>query len=265
MMRRTLIGVALSLIAAGIAKAETNYVVYRAFYLVNEFPRRGDVLAYDKRAHLLRFNGYFIFKSDYDTSGDNAPARIITFKAPHKFHHAKYDAEQQKWVIDYDRKPTKNLMIYPLDWEWPDGGRTTSVMENYCLRGGATGVGEPYSVYGGTWPEVIVEKTDEPNTVFMMADYFRNPDAADRTGSANEIKGYSEVLTGLIRRNGKMPMLTGHMSYVGTERSGKSIIAQLRPAQKMTELVANDETMKEAVDNVVNYLSNKKYAATWVE
>ena len=274
MKKSTLLLVAGLIVLANAGIKAEDYLVYKLKFQVNEFLKessKGEWL-YDKKVNKLKFGGYFIFRKGYDISGDNAPARIITFKSKLKFRPLDEDGKP-----DMDKKLTKKLIIYPYPAKNPLNDKILTVEEQYT--GLVDSNADSYYIYGGIWSTVMVEKSIYKGHVLSLMDFYGNDTNAAETEdqvidpdgenlvAPTDVKGYAEIYTGFIKNDEIASVINGYLSYYRPDKIAKSKKADLKYDKKMTEkvLTGNETSMKAAVDKIVQYLVDKKYASTWDE
>lgn len=250
------IGISISILAE-------DYFVYKAKYTVRENNKQSSgEWTYDRREDQLKFTIYFVIREDYNTEGDNAPARIVTFKSS-----VKVDP------IDTSAKTTKKLIIYPLDIV-NAAGETVTVEDQY--NGLTTSGADKYYIYGGLWTTVAIEASTENKSRIAMIDYYDNMTGSSTLEIENtngkiivedDLKGFSEFYSGYIRRDGYAPKLDGYLNYYRTNKTAKSKKVTLRYDKRMSTkvLTGSENSMSEAVNAVVDYLVSKRYASTWSE
>lgn len=263
--------------------SRAGYLVYRADYQVNLFVKDvNDEWLFEWKTQSVKFSGYFLFEEHFDVANANAPARIITFNSKKSYFPATYNFETQSWIVDtsYD-KPVKRFIVFPMETPWPDESRTTTVADNYCGT-----IADRFYMFGGVWSSVQVEKSLYKKHVFSLMDYYGSDvgsenatsqleksdwekmDEDERMILPTDVKGYSEIMTGLLKKDYQPPMtMSGNLSFYKDSLIGKSVKAVLRYDKKMTErvLTGDEDSMGEAVNVLTDYLVSKKYASTWVE
>lgn len=261
-MKKIIIILVLINVAAFIVCAE-DYLVYKAKYTVRENNKESDgEWTYVQKEDQLKFTIYFVIREDYKTDGDNAPARIVTFKSKEKMS-----------PLEIGAKATKNLIIYPLDIV-NASGETVPYEDQY--QGLTTSGADKYYIYGGTWSTVAIEPSTENKNRIAMIDYYDNMTGSSTGDFANsdgkilivdDLKGYSEFYSGYIRKDGYAPKLDGYLSFYRTNKTAKSKKVNLKYDKRMSTkvLTGSENSMEEAVNAVVDYLVAKKYASTWTE
>jgi hypothetical protein len=255
-----------------------NYIVYRVTSKINRFvqdPATKEWL-FDKKIDQLRFNGYFIFKSDYTTDDNNYPARIIAFRPKKvKYTPAAYNPVTGTWDAISGAKQTNKLLVYPYSVTWPNG-KVTSMKENYMDT-----AANDYYLFGGIWDTVDIKRSTFRNHILALFDFFSNDAAAlavkhpelfadedrDKEIVFDKVIGYSEAYSGWVRNNGLAPTLGGTLNIDMTTVAYKSKQVTFRYNSAITRnaLAGDEKTMQEAVDNVVSYLVQKGNASTWAE
>ena len=241
-----------------------DYIVYKARYTVRENNKQeSDEWTYNPKEDQLKFTIYFVMRKDYLTAEDDAPARIVTFKS-----------RQKVTPIDANAKTTKNLIIYPLDIVNAQTGEVTAYETQYrdLEKSGA----EKYYIYGGLWTTVTIEVSKENKNRLAMIDYYDNmagsgakkiTNTDGKAIAVDNLKGFSEFYTGYVRKDELATKLDGFLSFYTTDKTAKSQLVTLKYDKLMSTkvLASDDNSMRKAVNAVVNYLVSKKYASTWTE
>jgi hypothetical protein len=240
-------------VAGNVFGAAGDYLVYKTKNKISVYNE-----ASEKKAEQMTVETYTVFEADKLAGDDTVddPMRIVFFGNVGKIG---VDTKTVT-IVTEDGKNTKKMFINPLAFNYnPDGS-----IKDY---GQYEGVDElvPYLPFAGPWSC----ECKQSDTFQFVLDYLDLEDGdganADKHGEAYSGKLKVDKTYGLLASS-----LKGNLSYLSSGdvpatdwEIGIDSKGSLKFDKATTSVVISAGSLDEAVDDVLVYLTSKKYASTW--
>ncbi len=242
MKTKMLMAVMLAVTVVGM-NVNAGYVVYKTKNVVNDYVKGAQDWTLGQK---LTVETYTVFQTnvtgqlnDPSLIGAEKPVRIVVFK------------------------PAKGEVAY----DQTTGKKVTKLLVNPLVPGNYPGtIADKYLAYSGTWLAKILNSSVAAGSKGSMA--FIYDYAVEAVGE--DIERLGESYAGKVDAKNVIPKsFAGTYSYVAgdaiaADKVGQDAKGSLK-YDKATTTAINGNTMNAAVANVVAYLEDKKYVATWNE